>query len=95
MYIAAGETLTIVDVSNPAAPRKRATPTFEDRIWGSTVVDNLVDVAVDLLGVGIVDVSNPDAPMLRTLAKTRGQAHGVAASGTRLLVADHMVGVDF
>jgi hypothetical protein len=92
-YIVADKTVSVVDISNPAAPRREGAYTFPDRIWGFSVAGSFVYVADDLAGFGILDVSNPAAPTLRGSFKTRGQAHGVAVYGTKALIADHMAGV--
>jgi hypothetical protein len=92
-YIVADKTVSVVDISNPAAPRREGAYTFPDRIWGFSVAGSFVYVADDLAGFGILDVSNPAAPALRGSFKTRGQAHGVAVYGTKALIADHMAGV--
>ena len=91
-YIVADKTVSIVDISSPAAPRREGAYTFPDRIWGFSVAGSFVYVAGDLAGFGILDVSNPAAPTLRGSFKTRGQAHGVAVYGTKALIADHMAG---
>jgi hypothetical protein len=93
-YVAAGKTLTLVDVSNPATPAIRGAYTFPEKIWGFRVAGPFVYVAADFFGLGILDVSNAAAPTLRGSFKTRGQAHGVAAFGTKVVVADHMSGLD-
>jgi hypothetical protein len=92
-YIVADKTVSVVDISNPAAPRREGAYTFPDKIWGFSVAGSFVYVADDLAGFGILDVSNPAAPTLRGSFKTRGQAHGVAVYGTKALIADHMAGV--
>ena len=92
-YIVADKTVSVVDISNPAAPRREGAYTFPDRIWGFSVAGSFVYVADDLAGLAILDVSNPAAPTLRGSVKTRGQAHGVAVYGTKALIADHMAGV--
>jgi hypothetical protein len=94
-YLAAGNTITVVDVSNPAAPKRVGAYASADRIWGFRVVGSLVYVAADLHGLEIVDVSNPAAPKLRGSYKTHGQAHAVDVVGTTALVIDHMLGVAF
>jgi len=93
-YIAAGKTLTIVDVTNPAAPRRAGTYTFPELIWGFTVRGSTVYVAADTSGLAILDASNPAAPVLRGTLKTPGQAKNVAIFGTKALVADHVSGID-
>lgn len=92
-YIVADKTVSVVDISNPAAPRREGAYTFPDKIWGFSVAGSFVYVADDLAGFAILDVSNPAAPTLRGSFKTRGQAHGVAVYGTKALIADHMAGV--
>jgi hypothetical protein len=94
-YVAEGNTLSIVDVSNPAAPKRAGAYTLPDRIWGFAVSGSFAYVAADLWGIGIVDVSNPAAPALRGSFKTRGQAHSIDLWGTTALVADHMLGIAF
>ena len=93
-YIAAGHTFTVVDISNPAAPRRGGTHTFPERIWGFQVIGSTAYVAADFYGLGILDVSNPAAPTLRGSLKTPGQAKNVAVFKTQALVSDHMSGVD-
>jgi hypothetical protein len=94
-YVAAGKTLTVVDISNPAAPMRTGAYTFPEKIWGFRVVGSSVYVADDFFGLGILDVSNAAAPTLRGSMKTPGQAKNVAVFGTKAVVADHMSGVDF
>lgn len=93
-YVAGGRTLTLVDVSNPAAPKRVGAYTFPEKIWGFRVLEPLVYVAADFFGLGILDVSNAAAPTLRGSLKTPGQAKNVAVVGMRAAVADHMSGVD-
>jgi len=94
-YIVGGHTLTLVDISNPKAPRRLGAYTFPEKIWGIQVVGPLVYVAADFFGLGILDVSDPAAPKLRGSLKTPGQAKNVAVYGGKTAVADHMSGVDF
>jgi hypothetical protein len=93
-YVSAGKTLTIVDVTDPAAPKRAGAYTFPELIWGLTVVGSTAYVAADTYGLGILDVSNAAAPVLRGALKTPGQAKNVALFGTRALVADHVSGID-
>jgi len=94
-YVAEDSTLTVVDISNPAAPTRVGAVTLPARIWGFTVSGTFAYVAADLWGIGIVDISNPAAPALRGSFKTRGQAHAIDVWGTTALVADHMQGIAF
>jgi hypothetical protein len=93
-YVTSGKTLTLVDITEPASPKRLGTHTFPDLIWGLTIHGNMVYVAADLAGLGILDVSNPASPALRAVLKTPGQAKNVALFGTKALVADHVSGID-
>lgn len=93
-YVAAGKTLTVVDVSDPAAPKRAGSYTFPELIWNLAIAGSTVYVAADTYGMGIVEASNPAVPVLRGAMKTRGQAKAVAVFGTKALVADHVAGVD-
>ena len=94
-YVDEDSTLTVVDISNPAAPSRVGAYTLPARIWGFTVSGSYAYVAADLWGIGIVDISNKAAPTLRGSFKTRGQAHAIDVWGTTALVADHMQGIAF
>jgi hypothetical protein len=93
-YLVGGKTLTVLDLSNPAAPQKLGSYSFPEKIWGIRVVGQTVYCAADFYGLGIVDVSNPKSPSLRGSIKLPGQAKNVALVGTTALVADHMSGLD-
>ena len=93
-YIAGGKTLTLVDISNPVAPKKLGSYSFPEKIWGIRIVGSTIYVAADFFGLGILDISNPAAPVLRGSIKLPGQAKNVALVGTTALVADHMSGLD-
>lgn len=93
-YVSSGKMLTIVDITDPAAPKPEGAYAFPELIWGFTVVGSTVYVAADTYGLGILDVSNPSVPVLRGWVKTPGQAKGVTLFGTKALVADHVSGID-
>ena len=92
-YLAAGNTLTILDISNPAAPKRAGAYELPDRIWGFSVKGSRAYMACDLHGVEILDVSNPSKVTRAGYYKTKGQAHSVDIFGKTALVADHMLGV--
>lgn len=94
-YLAAGNTLTIVDISNPSAPKRLGAYDVPDRIWGFTVSGSRAYMACDLHGVEILDVSNPARVTQAGYYKTKGQAHSVEVFGKTALVADHMLGVAY
>jgi hypothetical protein len=93
-FVAGGRTLTILDLADPAAPKKVADYAFPEQIWSFRVAGSYAYVAANFYGLGVLDVSNPAAPKLRSSIKTPGQAKGVALVGTTAFVADHMSGVD-
>ena len=93
-FVAGGRTLTILDLSDPASPKKVADYSFPEQIWSFRLAGPYAYVAANFYGLGVLDVSNPAAPKLRASIKTPGQAKGVALVGTTAFVADHMSGVD-
>src|SRR5262245_30028747 len=58
-YVAAGNTLSILDIANPAAPKHIGAYDLPDRIWGFSVAGSRAFMACDLHGLEILDVSNP------------------------------------
>jgi hypothetical protein len=93
-YVAGGRTLTVIDLSDPAAPRRVGAYSFPEQIWSFRLVGQYAYVAANFFGLGILDLTNPASPTLRASFKTPGQAKGVAIVGTTVFVADHMSGVD-
>jgi hypothetical protein len=93
-YVAGGKTLTIHDLSNPAAPKQVSAYNFPEQIWSFRVVGQYAYVAANFFGLGILDISKPATPTLKTSIKTPGQAKAVAILGSTVFVADHMSGVD-
>jgi hypothetical protein len=96
VFIASGKTLTIVDVTDPAAPKRAGTYTFPEMIWGMAPAGTRLYVAADTAGLMILDISNPAAPSLSGSLRTPGQAKNVTLYGAanRALVADHVRGID-
>lgn len=93
-YIINSKVLTIYDISNPAAPKRRGSYEFPEKVWGFRIVGSLLYLANGFAGLQILDVSNPDKPTLHGSVKDRGQSKNVSVSGTRAVVANHMTGVD-
>lgn len=93
-YVTRGSTLTVYDISNPAAPARRGSYELPEKVWGFTVIGPLAYLAAGHSGMWIVDVSDPQNPALRGSVTTPGQAKNVAVSGGHAVVADHMSGVD-
>ena len=92
-YVAAGRTLTVFDVSNPASPKRLGAHTFPEEIWSFRLQGRMAYVGVNFFGLGILDLSNPSSPVLRGSYKTPGQAKTGAVFGNRALVVDHMEGI--
>ena len=82
----AGQTLDILDVSNPAALRRVGRHNVGG--VGVAVVDGLAYVATVHDGLHIVDVSAPTAPVLAGAVDTDGYAYDVQVVGDRVYVAD-------
>ncbi len=92
-YVSAGKTLTIYDISDPAAPRQLGAYTFPEEIWSFRIAEPYVYVGANFFGLGILDVTNPAAPALVGSLKTPGQAKTAAVFEGRALIIDHMEGV--
>ena len=92
-FVSTGMTLTVFDISDPAAPTELGTYEFSHPIWGFRVVDSLVYVAADIFGLGILEITDAGVPRLLGSFTTLGQAKNVAVSGTTALVADYLEGV--
>jgi hypothetical protein len=93
--VAAGRTLSIYNVANPAAPQREGAYTFPEEIWSFRIYGSTAYVGANFFGLGIVDVSNPRAPTLRGSFKTPGQAKTAAIVGAKIAVIDHMEGLVF
>jgi len=94
-YVAAGRTLSIVDLSNPAAPAVRGRLDVPDRVWAMRIAPPMAYLALDLSGLAVVDISNAAAPALRSVVKLPGQTVGVSSVGSTVLAANLMSGVEF
>ena len=93
-YAAAGDTLRVVDLSDPARPALRGALTAPGRIWNVHAAGGRLYLAGGLDGLFIVDAADPDAPALLATHPTAGQALGVTTSGSRALVINLMSGLE-
>lgn len=93
-YVAAGQSLTVFDIANPAAPARKGSLKLPEAIYGMTMVGPLAYVANGLRGLAIVDVAKPDAPTVRGSIKTPGEALKVVITGTKALVVNRLSGVE-
>jgi hypothetical protein len=93
-YVASSKTITVFDISNPAAPKREGSYEFPEKIWGFRTAGDLLYVADGFSGLQILDVSNAAKPLLRGSLKTPGQSKNVSVSGSKAVVANHMTGID-
>ena len=93
-YVAAGDTLRVVDLSDPTRPALRGALTAPGRIWNIHAAGGRLYLAGGLDGLFIVDAADPDAPELLATHPTAGQALGVTTSGSRALVINLMSGLE-
>jgi len=92
-YVAAGRTLTIVDIRDPSMPKTRGSVALDEPVYGLAVADSKGYVANGLRGFAALDLSNLDAPKVIGALKTPGEAVRIALTGSRALVANRMSGV--
>ena len=93
LYVSAGKTLMIYDVSDPAAAELQGSYTFPEEIWGFRLAASRAYVGANFYGLGILDISNPAAPSLVSTHKTLGQTKIGAVFGTKVVLIDHMEGL--
>jgi hypothetical protein len=80
--------LQVIDVSNPAAPRRLGGFDTSGMAYGVQVVGTLAYVADYFDGLQVIDVSNPAAPRRLDGFDTGGTSLGVHVMGTMAYVAD-------
>lgn len=88
-YVASGDAgLHVIDLSDPANPRRVGG--FNTAGWavGVVVADNLAYVADSDAGLQIIDVSNPASPVRRGGFNTAGDGLKVAVAGNLAYIAD-------
>lgn len=79
--------LNIVDIRDPANPRRVGTSKRGRYAENLAVSGNFAYVTDGLYGIEVFDVSNPAAPVLAGGCETGGNARGVAIAGSYALVA--------
>ena len=82
-YIGEGASLSILDISDPAQPVRRAYVPLPQNPRDIHAAGSLVLVALGADGLQIIDVSNPDQPVLRRSYRTSGSVQQVQVSGSR------------
>jgi len=93
-YIGEGGALTILDVSNPAAPSVMGkTVPFPEVVQDVYVSGDYAYVAAGEGGLRVVDVSTPTNPTEVGCYDTPGYANSVAVSGSYAYVADWYAGL--
>jgi len=93
-YLGAGQKLSVVDVTDPAAPKLRGSLTLPGTVYAIAVVGSRAYVANGLPGLAVVDVSNADAPSLAGSLKTPGEALRVGITGSKAVVGNRMSGLE-
>ncbi len=98
----ASSRLTVVDLSDPAAPRVRSSRDVTGKIVGGVLLDGhlavlsngAVQSEVGDLALEVYDLSSPDQLPVVGSARFRGRVHGTAllAAGRRLVVANRREG---
>ena len=95
LVVGVGSRLHVIDVSRPASPEPAGAYEFEQPVLGLAAVGAAVFVANSHDGLRRLDLSDPAAaPRLTGTSATRGQAVGVAVSGTHAFVGDNSLGFD-
>ena len=94
LFIGVGSSVHAIDVSRPASPASVGAYEFDQPVLGLTAVGDVVYVANSHDGLRRLDLSDPAAPRLSGTSATRGQAVGVAVSGTQAFVGDNSLGFD-
>ena len=89
---AVGDTLDIIDISNPGKPVAKGSYNI-DYAWGVQVVGNYAYVADGYSGLQIIDITNPTSPTLKGDYYTNGGAIGVQVVGNYAYVADSYSGL--
>ena len=89
---AVGDTLDIIDISNPGKPVAKGSYNI-DYAWGVQVVGNYAYVADGYSGLQIIDITNPTSPTLKGDYYTNGGAIGVQVVGNYAYVADGYSGL--
>ena len=92
LYVTGGRTLTIYDISEPAAPVELGAHELPEEVWGFRVAGDRVYVGNNFSGLALLDVSDPRAPALLGTHKTLGQTKIGAVYGSRVGLIDHMEG---
>ena len=88
-FVANGNSLVLVNVTNPAAMTIIKTLPLAGTVWGVDVDtnQNLAAVAAGAAGLILVDITNPATPVVRGSVST-GDAREAAIRGNFVLVAD-------
>ena len=91
-YVATGNSLELVNVSNPAAMIQASSIGLGGTAWALDVdsTRNLAAVAAGSGGAALIDVSNPSTPVVKGTAST-GDARCVAIRNNTLIVGDYNV----
>lgn len=95
-FVAAGSTLTVLDITDLSAVRKVGQVELPDQIYGMAVGSDRAYLAVGLEGLHVVEVSSDSTSRLGAIGvyPTPGQAVDVALVGTHAVVSNLMTGLE-
>lgn len=93
LYVAAGNSLQILDVFDPAVINEISSFQAEAIINSIFISENIVYLAAGELGVQMLDVSTPSKPAAGGLLDTPGSAKDIEVVGERAYVADGDSGI--
>ena len=96
LVAAQGPSVQVVDLADPTTPRLLGRHDFEEPAFDLVVAPDggAAYVANSHDGLRRLDLSDPSTPAVTATSPTRGQAVGVAASGSHLFVGDNSLGFD-
>lgn len=86
-YVATGRGMTIIDVSNLAAPVVRGQVDIGSKVLGIDVADGYAYLASPTKDLKVVDVSDPAAPVVVATKALSGSTRDVAVKDSTLYVA--------
>ena len=94
--VANGDTLTVLDLSNPRAPVRRGSVTLSDRIWDLVIDGKFAYVANGFVGLVVVDLTDPVEPTVRGTytVVSQGQTVSVSMAGELVLTTNNQTGLN-
>ncbi|OGH78657.1 MAG: hypothetical protein A2301_01085 [Candidatus Magasanikbacteria bacterium RIFOXYB2_FULL_40_13] len=88
-YVASGNYMYVVNISNPTSPYIVGTLLTSDTVFNIKISGSYAYLANGNAGLRVVNISNPNSPTSVITSNTPGTAYDVAISGTYAYVADY------